>query len=169
MSLLLCLKNKLKDDSAFSLIEMMIVITISTALGAVFLTSITALYQDNDFFNMHNSWQLDSYLAVDFMAEQIKNSIELTVINESELDVFTYFDQKYQWLKFTVYESDNQLNLARILGGEEKEVKDFGRKLSLLDDITELKFQIVEPGILKIKLIMTAGGEKIVVSRLLKI
>lgn len=169
MSLLLCLKNKIKEEAAFSLLEMIIVITISTALGAVFLTSVTALYQDNDFFNLHNSWQLDSYLAVDFIADQIKNSLELAVINESELDIFTYYNQEYQWLKFSVYESDNQYNLARILGGDNQEVKDFGRKLSLLDDITELKFEIVEPGLLKIKLVMTKGEEKMVVSRLLKV
>lgn len=169
MSLLLCLKNRLQEESGFSLLEMLVVIVISSALTAVLLISITNLYQDNNFFTLHNSWQLDSYLALDFIAEQLQNSLEVEIISDSEIDIYTYFAEEYQWLKFTVYESSGQQNLGRILGGENRESKDFGRKLSLLDDIEQLRFQMVEPGLIKIKLLLSSRREKIAISRLIKI
>ena len=142
-------RNKLKSEQGFSLLEMLIVITISSLLTAIFLQLIIKLYQDNDFFIFHNSWQLDAYLAVDFITEQIKNSQKIDLINERELAIYSYYNQKYQWLKFSIYQSDQKIKLGRAIGSTEINNRDFGKNLSLLEGIKDINFAMIRPGLLK--------------------
>jgi prepilin-type N-terminal cleavage/methylation domain-containing protein len=162
-------RNKKKSEAGFTLLEMILVITISSLLAAVFLQLICRLYQNNQFFNLQNAWQLDAYLAVDFMALQIKNAARIEVISQQELDIFSYYDQDYRWLKFNVYQSGGDNALGRKLGSKEITVKDFGKNMALLNEIEDLRFEIVEPGLLKLSLFLKEGREKLTVSRLIKI
>lgn len=169
MKFLAYCKNNLKNEKGFSLLEMVIVITISSLLALVFLQLNISLYQNNRFFNLHNAWQLDAYLALDFIAEQIKNSLKVEIINQQEIDIYTFYDQDYQWLKFSFAKSDENNKLARSIGSQDLNNKDFGKNLSLLDQIKDLKFVLVREDLLKITLSIEANKEKIVVSRLIKI
>ncbi len=170
MNFLAYCRDKLKEKAAFSLLEMMIVITISSLLTLIFIQLIIDLYQKNDFFSLENAWQLDAYLAVDFIADQIKNSSKVEIINKHQIDIFSYYNQEYQWLKFSIYQSSGDNNLGRSIGSNQLDFKDFGRNLSLLDKIEDLKFEIVEPGLLKITLSVKAKNkENLTVSRLIKI
>lgn len=173
MNFLAYCRDKLKEESAFSLLEMMIVITVSSLLAVIFIQLIIGLYQNNDYFSLKNAWQLDAYLAVDFIADQIKNSVKIEIINEHEIDLFSYYDQEYQWLKFSIYQSSGNNNLGRVIGSSQLNFKDFGRNLSLFDKIEDLRFEIVEPGLLKIVLSVKTQNKKkkaeLIVSRLIKI
>jgi len=173
MNFLAYCRDKLKAETAFSLLEMMIVITISALLTVIFIQLITNLYQKNEFFSLENNWQLDAFLAVDFIADQIKNSARVEIINENEINIFSYYDQEYQWLKFSIYQSSGANNLGRSIGSNQLSFKDFGRNLALLDKIDDLKFKMVEPGLLKITLSVKEKNnkktEKLTVSRLIKI
>jgi len=173
MNFLVYCRDKLKEEAAFSLLEMMLVITISSLLTVVFIQLITDLYQNNDFFSLENAWQLDAYLAVDFIADQIKNSTKVEIINENEINIYSYYNQEYQWLKFSIYQSSGNNNLGRSIGSNQLNFKDFGRNLSLLDKVEDLKFEIIEPGLLKVTLAVQAKStkkvEKLTVSRLIKI
>jgi len=161
------------NEAGFSLLEMMLVITISSLLAAVFLQLLVDIYQQNDFFSLNNAWQLDAYLAVDFIADQIKSSKKVEIIDQHQLDIFSYYNEEYQWLKFNVYQSNGNKNLGRSIGGSDLNYKDFGRNLSLFDGIDDLSFEIVKPGLLKISLTvkekMKSGIKKLTVSRLIKI
>lgn len=167
-SLLYC-RNKLKTEKGFTLLEMLLVITISSLLAVIFLQLILNLYQNNNFFNLQNAWQLDAYLAVDFMASQIKNAVKVEVISQQEIDIFSYYDQEYQWLKFNVYQSGGHKALGRSIGSTEIMNRDFGKNLALLDKIEDLSFEIVEPGLLKLTLLLVEDQERLTVSRLIKI
>ena len=169
MKLSAYLKNNFKKQSGFTLLEMLFVICISTLLTAVFLNLIIQLYQDDNFFNLQSDWQLDSYLAVDFITEQIANASRVEVINDSEIHIFTYYDQEYQWLRLTTYQSKGKTNLGRSIGSTDLNYKDFGRNSSLLDNIEELKFTLVSSGLLEVKLILKDRDDSLVVSRIIKI
>jgi prepilin-type N-terminal cleavage/methylation domain-containing protein len=169
MKSFLCCSDKLEAEEGFTLLEMVLVITISSLLALTFLQLILNLYQNNEFFNLQNAWQLDAYLALDFMAAQIKNSAELEVISQQEIDLYTYYNQEYQWLKFNVYQSGDYKALGRSIGSTDITNKDFGRNLSLLDQIEELRFEIVEPGLLKLSLILEKEQKQLTVSRLINI
>jgi len=162
-------RNKLKSEQGFSLLEMLIVITISSLLTAIFLQLIIKLYQDNDFFIFHNSWQLDAYLAVDFITEQIKNSQKIDLINERELAIYSYYDQEYQWLKFSIYQSDQKIKLGRAIGSTDINNRDFGKNLSLLEGIKDINFTMVRPGLLKISLLVEENKNSLLVSRLITV
>lgn len=162
-------RNKFKNEQGFSLLEMLIVITISSLLAVIFLQLIVRLYQNNEFFIFHNSWQLDAYLAVDFMAEQIKNSQKIEVVNQKELAIYSYYDQNYQWLRFSLYQTDQNTKLGRAIGSTDINNKDFGRNLSLLDNIQDINFVLVSPGLLKISLSVGEKKNKLLVTRLIKI
>ncbi|RAK11041.1 prepilin-type N-terminal cleavage/methylation domain-containing protein [Halanaerobium saccharolyticum] len=169
MKCLLCCRDKLKSEKGFTLLEMLLVITISSLLAVIFLQLILNLYQNNKFFNLQNAWQLDAYLAVDFMAAQIKNSKKVEVISGQEINIFTYYDQNYQWLKFSLYQSGASNALGRSIGSSDLANKDFGKNLDLIDKIEELNFRIMEPGLLKITLYLVEGQTQLTVSRLIKI
>lgn len=169
MNFLAYCRNKLREENGFSLLEIIIVISISSLLTVVFVQLINDLYQKNEFFSLENTWQLDVYLAVDFIADQIKNSIKVEIINENEIDLFSYYDEEYQWLKFNSYQSNKEMNLGRIIGSSDYKYKDFGRNLSLLAGIEEIKFKVIRPGLLKISLSVEEKSEKLTVSRLVKI
>ena len=162
-------KGKYKDNQGFTLLEMLLVITISSLLAVVFMQLTFRLYQNNDFFNLQNAWQLDAYLAVDFMALQIKNASEVEIISQQEIDVFTYYDQEYRWLKFNLYQSRGSSALGRAIGSTELINKDFGRNLALLDKIEGLSFMQVEPGLLKISIFLKDQQKHLTVSRLVNI
>jgi len=162
-------RDKTKNKEGFTLLEMLLVITISSLMAVIFLQLIVNLYKNNNFFNLQNAWQLDAYLAVDFMASQIKNAAEVEVINQQEIDIFSYYDQEYQWLKFSIYQSGGHNALGRSIGSTDIINKDFGRNLSLFDKIEDLSFKIVEPGLLKITLYLVEGQEQLTVSKLIKI
>ena len=161
-------RDKLKSEPGFSLLEIILVITISSLLAVLFLQLIFSLYKNNDFFNFQNAWQLEAYLALDFMAEQIKNSRQLEIINQREIDIFSYYNQDYQWLKFSLYHSSGNKKLGRAIGSKDLNNKDFGKNLSLLDNIQDINFIIAKPGLLKISLSLKQK-EELVVSRLIKI
>lgn len=169
MKYLLYCRGKLKSEKGFTLLEMILVITISSLLAVIFLQLILTLYQNNIFFNLQNAWQLDAYLAVDFITEQIKNSKKVEVISREEINIFTYYDQNYQWLKFSLYQSGGNKTLGRSIGGSDLGNKDFGRNLSLLDKIEDLSFKIIEPGLLKITIYLVNDQKHLTVSRLVKI
>jgi len=164
-----CLRNKIKAAEGFTLLEILLVITISSLLAAVFMQLITDLYQNNSFFNLHNSWQLDGYLVLDFIAFQIKNASRVDLISSQEIDIFTYYGGEYQWLKFNVYQSGGSSSLGRAIGSSDPGFKDFGRNLALLDRIESLNFEMDASGLLKITLYLEEDGEKLTISRLIDI
>ncbi len=125
------------SESGFTLLEMILVISISSLLAIIFLQLIVRLYQDNEFFNLQSAWQLDAYLAVDFMALQLKNA--------------------------------RNSALGRAVGSTDIAVKDFGKNMALLNKIEELRFEIVEPGLLKISLCLMKDQKSLTVSRLISI
>jgi hypothetical protein len=148
---------------------MILVISISSLLAIIFLQLIVRLYQDNEFFNLQSAWQLDAYLAVDFMALQLKNAQKVEVISQQEVNIFSYYDQQYQWLRFNVYQSGGNSALGRAVGSTDIAVKDFGKNMALLNKIEELRFEIVEPGLLKISLCLMKDQKSLTVSRLISI
>jgi len=164
---------ELKKEAGFTLLEMMLVICISSLLAAVFMQLLVDVYQQNYFFSLNNAWQLDAYLAVDFIADQIKNCKKLEIPEEAQLDIFTFYNEEYQWLKFNLYQNKGINNLGRSIGSSDLNYKDFGRNLSLFDGIEDLSFKIVKPGLLKISLKvkekLKSGTEELTVSRLVKI
>lgn len=169
MKCLLYCRDKLNSERGFTLLEMLLVITISSLLAAIFLQLILNLYQNNNFFNFQNAWQLDTYLAVDFMTAQIKNSKKIEVISRKEINIFSYYDQEYQWLKFSLYQSGGNNALGRSIGSSDITNRDFGKNLALLDKIEDLSFKIVEPGLLKITIFLVQDQKHLTVSRLIKI
>lgn len=164
-----CCRNKIKAAEGFTLLEILLVITISSLLAAVFMQLITELYQHNSFFNLHNSWQLDGYLVLDFIAFQIKNASRVELISSQEIDIFSYYGGEYQWLKFNVYQSGGSNSLGRTIGSNDPNFKDFGRNLALLDRIEALNFEMTASDLLKITLYLEEGGEKLTISRLVDI
>lgn len=169
MKLSACFKDKLKNEAAFILIEIIIVIAISSLLAVIFMDLIYGLYQKNSYFNLENDWQLDAYLAVDFIADQIKNSTKVELINEAEIDIYSYYHGSYQWLKFCSYKSKNIKNLSRKIGSQNLDFKDFGRNLSMLDNIKNIKFKKENDNLLKITLAVQHKKESLIVSRLINL
>lgn len=169
MKCLLYCRDKLNSEKGFTLLEMLLVITISSLLTVIFLQLILTLYQNNNFFNLQNAWQLDAYLAVDFMTAQVKNSKKVEVISREEINIFTYYDQDYQWIKFSLYQSGGNNALGRSIGSPDLANKDFGRNLALLDKIEDLSFEIVKPGLLKLTIFLVQDQKNLTVSRLIKI
>lgn len=161
--------NKLKSEAGFSLLEMLLVITISSFLLAIFITTALTLYQDYNFFNLQNAWQLDTHLAADFISSQIRNSKKVELISETEINIYSYYQKEYQWLRFSLYTSKKKHNLGRAIGSNDLNLKDFGRNLSLLDDIKSLSFKKTAAGLLKLKIIVEDGGRELNVSRLINI
>lgn len=164
-----CLKDKLNFQAGFSLIEILIVISISSLLTTFFLQLIIRIYQNNEFFIFKNAWQLDAFLAVNFMVEQIKNSVQIEIISQNELDIFTYYNQKYQWLKFSLYQNKKEKKLAKAIGSDQLKNKNFGKNLSLIEKIKDIKFKVIRPGLLQIKLLFVQNKKELIVSRLVKI
>ena len=162
-----CLRNKLKAADGFTLLELILVITISSLLAAVFMQLIISLYQNNSFFNLQNSWQLDAYLVVDFIAFQIKNASRVELISSQEIDIFSYYREEYQWLKFSLYQSGGSNSLGRAIGGDDPVFKDFGRNLALIDRIEDLNFKMVDSDLIKITLYLKEDQEKLIISRLI--
>lgn len=169
MNFLHCCRDKLKNEKGFTLLEMLLVITISSVLTAVFIQLVVELYQNNNFFMLQNSWQLDAYLALDFMAEEIKNSTIIEIINQREIELYTYYNQDYQWLKFSRYQSSGANSLGRSIGSDDPENKDFSRNLALLDKIKDVSFRYVEEDLLKVTLFLEQDQNKITVSRLVNL
>lgn len=161
--------NKLKSEAGFSLLEMLLVITISSLLLAIFINTALVLYQDYNFFNLQNAWQLDLHLAADFITSQIQNSQKIELINEQEINIYSYYQKEYQWLKFSQYISKKKNNLGRAIGSNKLKPKDFGRNLSLLDNIKSLSFKIPVPGLLELKITAVDGEQELTVSRLINI
>lgn len=169
MKLLVSFRNKFKEKAGFSLLEIMLTITISMFLLTAFIRLSIELYKDHHFFNLVNAWQLDLYLAADFIAGQIKNSTKVEIIKSNEINIYTFYDQEYQWLKFSIYQSKGKNNLGRSLGSNDINLKHFGRNLSLLDDIYNLEFKEIEPGLIQMKIIVKNNKEILTVSKLIKI
>ncbi|ADO77027.1 PulJ/GspJ family protein [Halanaerobium praevalens] len=169
MKFSLCLKNKFNSSAGFTLIEILIVLSISSLLTICFLQLVIRLYQNNNNFIFKNSWQLDAFLAVNFMVEQITNSIKIEVVNQGELNIYTYYNHNYQWLKFSLFQNEKGKTLAKAIGSEEPLQQDFGKNLTLINQVKELKFIKVKPGLLQIKLLLTQNKEELIVSRLVKI
>lgn len=168
MSCLHFYKNNLESQKGFTLLEMLLVITISSLLTVVFMQLIITLYQNNEFFIQQNTFQLDAYLAVDFISEKIKNSKKIEISNQKEIEIFTYYNDEYQWLKFSLYQSNGNNSLGRSIGGNDLNNKDFGKRFSLLDKIEDLNFECVKVGLLKITLFLKLDEEQIIISRLVE-
>lgn len=169
MKFLLCLKNRLNSAAGFSLIEILIVLSISSLLTMCFFHLVIRLYENNNNFIFKNSWQLDAFLAVNFMVEQITNSIKIEIVNQNELNIYTYYNQNYQWLKFSLFQNQKGKKLAKALGSEDPGKQDFGKNLTLINQVKELKFIKVKPKLLQVKLLLAQDKEELVVSRLVKI
>lgn len=169
MKLLLFCKKKLKLESGFSLIEIIVAISISMFILSVFINLSIELYQDHDFFNLVNAWQIDLYLAADFIAEQISNSVKVEIINQNQIEIFTFYEQKYQWLKFSLYQSQGKKSLGRSIGSDNLEIKDFGRRHSLLANISNLKFEIITEKLILMQITAELDDQKIVVSKIINI
>lgn len=161
--------NKLKSEAGFSLLEMLLVIIISSFMLSIFINTALNLYQDYSFFNLQNAWQLDVYLAADFISNQIQNSQKIEIISKSEIDIYSFYDGDYQWFKFCSYQADDQQHLGRAIGNKDFKTKDFGKHLSLLDNIKKLNFKIIRTGLLEIIITVEDGKRELTVSKLIKI
>ena len=169
MNLLLCLKNKFKDNSAFTLLEVVLVITISTVLAGLFLELLLGLYADQNYFTAYSAWDLDAYLVVDFMAEQLKYSSQVELISAGEIHFFSYYNDSQQWLSYNLYQRENSQALARRLGGDDYLHKDFGRNIALIENVESIKFKHLENNLLEIELIIKENNEEFLISRLVYI
>lgn len=169
MKFSVCFTDRLKSQKGFSLLEILIVISISSLILIVFLKLNLSLYQDSSFLNLENAWQQDLYLAADFLSSQIKNSLRVEIINKNELDIYTYYDGDYQWLKFSLYENKRGKNLARAIGNKDINNKDFGRNLSLVNDVEDINFKIIKSNLLKISISAAASNRSLEVTKLINI
>ncbi len=164
------LKIELKESEAgFTLLEMVLVITITVLTASLFVSSAADIYQNHQFINLHSAWQLDGYLAVDFIAGQVRNAAIIEIPSSSELEVYTYFDGNWQWLKFSKYYSTGMKKLGRAVGGESPENKDIGRNSALLNDIDDIDFEFVDDQLLKIRLVYERDDKEQIISRLVNI
>ncbi|ADQ14840.1 type II secretion system protein [Halanaerobium hydrogeniformans] len=169
MNLLLCLKNRFKDNRGFTLLEVILVITISTVLAGLFLELLLGLYADQNYFTAYSNLYLDAYLLVDIIAEQLKYSQQIDLISQTEIHFFSYYNEGQQWLSYNLYQRENSQVLARRLGGEDYLNKDFGRNLSVLENVESLKFNYLEENLLELKLIIKDNNEELLISRLVYI
>ncbi|SFL08998.1 PilW family protein [Halanaerobium salsuginis] len=165
-----CKKNSLDSKQGFSLIEVLVALVISTLIFSVFLQLILDIYQQNDIFNLSSSWQLDSYLALDFISQQIENSKQVKVVNENEINLFSYYRGQYCWLKFCPYtDLTGQLNLGRKLGSDNLNKQDFGKNLALIDDIKSFKITCLSNNLLKIELILGNKKHNLAVAKIINL
>lgn len=162
-------KLYLKNKKGFSLIEILVVILISGLLSSSFVYVFLDLYREKKFFLLENNWQLDLYLAADFIAEKIKNSKKIEIIAADEIHLFTYYDDQYQWLKISQYKTKEKKNLGRAIGSNLITEKDFSKNLSLVDNLEEIKLSKVTKDLLKIELVMKTKKRELKVSKLVKI
>ena len=163
-------KKKLKESEAgFTLLEMVLVITITAITASLFVSSAADLYKNHQFINLHSAWQLDGYLALDFIAGQARNSAIIEIPSSSELEIYTYYDGDWQWLKFSKYYSSGMEKLGRAIGGESPENKDIGRNSALLNDIDDIDFEFVDDQLLKIRLVFERDDKVQIISRLVNI
>lgn len=169
MKLSVCSKNNSKNEAGFILLEMILVIVISALLTVVFIDIIYGLYQKNSYFNFKNAWQLDAYLVVDFIADQVKNSTKVEIINQNELDLYSFYDEEFKWLKFCSYKSKKIKCLSRRIGSEDLNFKDFSKNLAILDNIDSIKFKKLKNNLLKIQLTVKHNKKSLIISRLVKI
>lgn len=167
MKFLVSFIDKLKSQKGFSLLEILIVISISSLILAVFMQLSLKLYQDSNFVNLENAWQQDLYLAADFLSSQIKNSLRVELINKNELDIYTYYDGDYQWLKFSLYENKKGKNVARTIGSTDIANKDFGRNLSLVNEIKDINFKIVRANLLRLSISAESNNKSMKVTKLI--
>ncbi|MCC3143752.1 prepilin-type N-terminal cleavage/methylation domain-containing protein [Halanaerobium sp. Z-7514] len=169
MNLLLFLKNRFKDDSAFTLLEVILVITISTVLAGVFLNLLLGLYADQAYFTAYSKLNLDAYLLVDIMAEQLKYAQQIDLISEREVQLFAYYNGKEQWISYNLQSQEDGQTLARGLGGEDYLQKDFKRNLSLLENVQSLEFKYLQANLLELSLVIEADDQLLELKRLVQI
>jgi len=159
----------IKSEAGFTLLEMVLVITITAITASLFVSSAADLYKNHQFINLHSAWQLDGYLALDFIADQSRNAAIIEIPSSSELEIYTYYDGDWQWLKFSKYYSSGMKKLGRAIGGESPENKDIGRNSALLNDIDDIDFEFVDDQLLKIRLVFERDDKVQIISRLVNI
>jgi competence protein ComGC len=166
MNLLVYLKNNLKSSSAFTLIETLIVISMSVIIMGFMINLAVGLYNNHQFINLISARQLDGYLAADFMVESIKNSRELKQQSDDVLDLFCFFGGKMQWLRFSVYSAEGELELRRALGGEDPVSANFGRNSVLIDGLDDLSLDLDEANnLVKITIVYQKNNYNTVIKR----
>lgn len=166
MNLLVYLKNKLKSSSAFTLIEILIVISMSVIIMGVLINLAVGLYNNHQFSNLVSARQLDGYLASDFILECIKNSREVKQQSTDELDLFCFYDGKMQWLRFSRYTAEGELELRKSLGGEDPVSADFGRNSVLINDLDGLSLDLdEEKKLVKITIVYQINNYRTVIKR----
>lgn len=161
--------EEVESEAGFTLLEMVLVITITALTASLFVSSAADLYKNHQFINLHSAWQLDGYLAVDFISNQLRNAVIVEIPSSSELEIFTYYDGDWQWLKFSKYYSSGMKKLGRAIGGESPDNKDIGRNSALLNDIDDIDFEFVDDQLLKIRLVFERDDKVQIISRLVNI
>lgn len=166
MNLLVYLKNKLKSSSAFTLIETLIVISMSVIIMGFMINLAVGLYNNHQFINLVSARQLDGYLASDFMMECIKNSSKVKQQSDNALDLFCFYDGKLQWLRFSIYKVEGELELRKSLGGEDPVSADFGRNSVLINDLDGLSLDLDdENNLVKITIVYQKNNYRTVIKR----
>ncbi len=159
----------IRSEAGFTLLEMVLVITITAITASLFVSSAADLYKNHQFINLHSAWQLDGHLALDFIAGQVRNAAIIEIPSSSELEIYTYYDGDWQWLKFSKYYSSGMKKLGRAIGGESPENKDIGRNSALLNDIDDIDFEFFDDQLLKIRLVFEREDKVQIISRLVNI
>jgi competence protein ComGC len=166
MNLLVYLKNKLKSSSAFTLLETLIVISMSVIIMGFMINLAVGLYNNHQFINLVSARQLDGYLAADFMVECIKNSSEVKQQSDNTLDLFCFYDGRMQWLRFSSYTAEGELELMKSLGGEDPVSADFGRNSVLINDLDGLSLDLDdESNLVKITIAYQKNNYRTVIKR----
>ena len=170
MNLLLCLKNKLKSSSAFTLLEVLIVISMSVIIMGVLINLAVGLYSNHQFINLVSARQLDGYLASDFILACIKNSTKVVQESDDVLDLYCFYDEKMQWLRISKFAGDCGFELRKSLGGEDPVSADFGRNSVLIDNIDALSLELDnQNNLVKITIAYQKNNIKTVIKRRINI
>lgn len=166
MSLLACLKNNFKSSAAFTLLEILIVISLSVVIMSVFISLAADIYDSHRFQNMISAGELDGYLAADFIFECVKNSSQILQQQDDQLELYCFYGGKRQWLSFSRYSRGSEVELRKSLGGEDPASADFGRSGVLINGLDDLIFELDnQQDLLIIKLIYDKENYKNVIRR----
>lgn len=166
MNLLVYLKNNINSGSAFTLLEILIVISMSVIIMGVLINLAVGLYSNHQFTNLLSARQLDGYLASDFILECIKNSSKVKQLSNDSLDLFCFYDGKRQWLRLSKYGGEYELELRKALGGEDPVSADFGRNSVLINNLADLTLKLDEENdLLRITIVYQENNLKTVIKR----
>ncbi|RCW50526.1 MULTISPECIES: type II secretion system protein J [unclassified Halanaerobium] len=132
---------KFGNNKGFTLLEILLALTITAVLTISFLQIISLIYRDHNLLNKRLGHQMDGHLAVDYIFTKIKMAEIVDIPDKNTLEVYTYIDGEKRWLKFYIYQSEGIKKLGQSQGSASIENRDYSRVTSIIDNIEEVKFK----------------------------